>query len=413
MSSPWTVRTHIIPAAYPRSFRRGTRNPHNSRLKLHVNEYRPHGRAHKDGGNADNPGATVIFAHGVGSVKECYEPFFADLLTNPLTPAIHAIWAADVVNHGQSYHLNEREIGDEHHWFDGAHDIMQLINHFQSSLTLPLIGIGQSWGCVHLLLPAAWHPRIFQGIVLMEPVLEVGYHHIEELKAHGVPEQGLARNMNMGFSVALMRDQWESREAAERHMRKSKYYSQLDPRVLSQSLRYELRSMPDGSVTLATPRYQQAQLFMRADPPMKGYPAGEDYATRAEESFVARGFYRGEPAKIKEYLPGVHCKALYVWTADNSPLSTDSYRNRIVGKTGIGLGGGGGEATGQVKEVFVAAEGHALPFLEPRGTARAVAKWLAEELKPQWEIEEARQRKEPGIDPITVPHEWVQRISKL
>ncbi|KAG5295360.1 toxin biosynthesis protein [Histoplasma ohiense] len=290
---------------------------------------------------------------------------------------------------------------------------MQLINHFQSSMTLPLIGIGQSWGCVHLLLPAAWHPSIFQGIVLMEPVLEVGYHHIEELKAHGVPEQGLARNVNMGFSVALMRDRWESREAAERHMRKSKYYSHFDPRVLAQSLRYELRDMPDGSVTLATPRYQQAQLLMRADPPMKGYPAGEDYATRAEESFVARGFYRGEPAKIKGYLPGVHCKALCYMCGLRITVRLVRIRSGtgLLGRREQGLGGGGGEATGQVKEVFVAAEGHALPFLEPRGTAGAVAKWLAEELKPQWEIEEARQRKEPGIDPITVPHEWVQRIS--
>ncbi|KLJ06736.1 hypothetical protein EMPG_17768 [Blastomyces silverae] len=281
-------------------------------------------------------------------------------------------------------------------------------------MTLPLIGIGQSWGCVHLLLPAAWHPRIFQGIVLMEPVLETGYHHLEELKALGVPEHGLVRSTNMGFSVALMRDRWESREVAERHMRKSKYYSQFDPRVLAQTLRYELRDMPDGSVMLATPRYQQAQLFMRTAPPMKGYPVGEDYATRAPESFIAPGFYRGEPAKIKEYLPGIHCKTLYVWTADDkSMLSTESYRSRIVGKTGTGLGGAGGEGTGQVKEMFVAAEGHALPFLEPRGTAGVVARWLGEELKPSWEREEAQRKKEPYIDAITVPREWVERISKL
>ncbi|OAX84001.1 hypothetical protein ACJ72_01636 [Emergomyces africanus] len=412
MSSPWTIRSHVIPASYPRLFRRGTRNPHKSRLKLHVNEYRPHRRAGLDE-NPDSPGATIIFAHGMGSTKESYEPFFADLLANPLTPPISAIWAADVANHGQSYRLNEQEIGDEQHWFDGAHDIMQLINYFQSSMTLPLIGIGQSWGCVHLLLPAAWNPRIFQGIVLMEPVLETGYNHLEELKALGVPEKGLAKNFNMGFSVALMKDRWDSREAAERHIRKSRYYSQFDPRVLAQTLRYDLRDMPDGRVTLATPRYQQAQLFMRADPPMKGYPVGEDYATRAEEGFVAPGFYRGEPAKVKEYLPGIHCKALYVWTADNSLLSTESYRNRIVGKTGTGLGGAGGTATGQVKEVFVEAAGHALPFLEPRGTAEAVAKWLGEELGPWWAGEEEKRGEEPIIDAVTVQPEWIKRISKL
>lgn len=150
---------------------------------------------------------------------------------------------------------------------------------------------------------------------------------------------------------------------------------------------------------------------MRADLPMKAYPTGEDYATRAAESFVAHGFYRREPARLKEFLPGVHCKALYVWTADNSMLSTESYQNCIVGKTGTVLGGAGEKGTGQVK-VFVEAEaeGHALSFLEPRGTAGAVAKWLGEELRPWWEGEEAKRRKEPAIDLTTVPLEWIERF---
>ncbi|KAL2361212.1 hypothetical protein RJZ56_005903 [Blastomyces dermatitidis] len=300
----------------------------------------------------------------MGSTKESYEPFFADVLSNPLTPPIHAIWAPDIANHGQSFQVNEDEIGDEHHWFDRAHDIM-------TKLGLRAPPASRSLAPAHFPRHRAHGTRAGDGISL------------EELKALGVPEQGLVRSTNIGFSVALMRDRWESREAAERHMPRSKYYSQFDPRVLAQTLRYEFRDMPDGSVKLATPRYQQAQLFMRAAPPMKGYPVREDYATRARESLIAPGFYRGEPAKIKEYLPGIHCKTLYVWTAeDKSMLSTESYRSRVVGKTGTGLGGAGGEGTGQVKEVFVAAEAHALPFLEPRGTAGVVATWLGEELKP-------------------------------
>ncbi|OJD24363.1 hypothetical protein ACJ73_04277 [Blastomyces percursus] len=321
---------------------------------MHVNEYRPHRRAHKDENeNPDSPGATIIFVHGLGSTKESYEPFFADLLSNPLTPPIHAIWAPDLANHGQSFRLNEDEIGDERHLFDGAHDIMQLINHFHTSMTLPLIGIGQSWGCVNLLLPAAWHPRIFQGIALMEPVLETGYHHAEELKTLGVPEQGLVRSTNLGFAVALMSDRWESREAAERHMRKSKYYSQFDPRALAQTLRYGLRDMPDGSVTLATPRYQQAQLFMRAAPPMKGYPAGKT---------MRRG-----PRRIISHRASI-----------GSPIGAEllARQARVLGD-----GWSSGKVTGR----------------------RAQGSWEREE----------QMREEPAIDAITVPPEWVERISKL
>ncbi|PGH11854.1 hypothetical protein AJ79_04651 [Helicocarpus griseus UAMH5409] len=413
MSFPWTVHSHIIPASYPRSFRRGVRDLQISRLKLHVNEYRPHPSCSNKTRSPASPGATIIFAHGVGSTKESYEPFLADLLIHPSTPTINAIWAADAANHGQSYRLNESELGDEPHWFDGAHDIMQLINHFQSSITQPLIGIGQSWGCVHLLLPAAWHPRIFQGLVLMEPVLETGYYHFEEAKARGVPERRLARNGNVGFSVALMRDSWPSREEAERHTRKLKYYAQFDPRVLERTLRYELRDLPDGSVTLATPRYQQAQLFMRADPPMKGYPVSEDHATKDRESVVAQGFYRGEPARIKEYLPGVHCKALYVWSADESFISTESYRRRVIGLTGTGRGGGGGMAAGQVREVFVEADGHSLPFTAPGNTAGAIAGWFGEEMGARWEAEDEKWKGEATIDPMTVPREWTDRVLKL
>ncbi|KKZ60032.1 hypothetical protein EMCG_05214 [[Emmonsia] crescens] len=65
--------------------------------------------------------------------------------------------------------------------------------------------------------------------------------------------------ISLKLKMWLLRElTWESCEAADRHMHKSKCYSQFDPRVLVQTLRYELRDMPDSSVMLATPNYQQA-----------------------------------------------------------------------------------------------------------------------------------------------------------
>ncbi|KAK2805147.1 hypothetical protein FQN51_000670 [Onygenales sp. PD_10] len=403
---PWTVHTHIIPAAYPRAFRRGVRDPQTSRLKLHVNQYIPHSAPPSA---SSRPGATIIFAHGLGTPKETYEPFFADLLNHPSTPPIAAIWAADSTNHAASYTLNESDIGDEPSWLDGAHDTIQLINHFQSRMTVPLIGIGQSWGCVRIALPASWNPRIFQAIILLEPVIETGYYHLQELKEPGYTGQ----TRHIAFAVSGMRDSWPDRASAHKAISKLGYYAGADPRVLERAYRHELRDLPDGTVTLSTPKYQQAQLFIRAGPAMAGYPEGYDWATRTAESYASEGFYRGEPAKVKEYLRAVHCPVLYVWSTDESFVSNPKYRARVVGVTGTGVGGGGGKEKGQVHEVFVKAGGHALPFIEPGETARVVAGWLGGEMGPRWEREEEERRDEAPIDPVTVPREWMARIARI
>lgn len=304
--SPWTVQEHIIPASHPRGFRRAVRDPQTSRLKLHVKEYRPLSSPPSESA------VTIIFAHGIGSTKESYEPFFADLLANPATPPIRAIWAADAANHGQSYLLNAAEIGDEHHSFDGAHDIMQMVNYFQSEMRPPLIGMGQSWGIGHILMPAAWHPRFFQGIVLIEvpggasprPPTRSGGSKQEKRRASGIDASSF---------VAKIRDKWPSREAARKHLLKSTYYANFEKRVFEQTVRYELRDVKDGhgEVTLVTPKYQQAIAFSRPDPPYQGYPEGEDYRTRKVVSVKRAGFYRAEPAKMIEAMPTVHCKTLF------------------------------------------------------------------------------------------------------
>ena len=181
----WKVNEHIVPASHPRGYLRGVRDPQTTRLRLHVKQYIPY----RSKALPDNELAiTLVVQHGQppGDNKEAYEPFMWDLLYQPNLPPIRAIWALDIASAGQSFLLNRKEIGDEPHWFDAARDIMQVVNHFQAEMKPPLVGFGQSWGAAVLPMVATWSPRLFQGLLLSEPIVESGYYRI-------LPHAGLQR----------------------------------------------------------------------------------------------------------------------------------------------------------------------------------------------------------------------------
>lgn len=232
---PWTFKEYIIPASYPRCFRRGVRDAQTSLLRLHVKQYIPivSEQMSQPEWNFPKTAITIIFHHGTGCSKESYEPFFADLLAHPSCPPIRSIWSLDAANHGKSYLLNASEIGDEPHWFDIAHDVKHLINTFQADMPSPLVGMGFSWGCNSILLNASWHSRIFQALICMEPVVEGGWWH-------GTYDKGIHAVMGL----VGKRDKWPSLEAARNAFAKSRYYGRFDPRVLEKVLQYDLIENP-------------------------------------------------------------------------------------------------------------------------------------------------------------------------
>ena len=112
-SSFWSVKEHIIQASHTRSFSRGIQDEMVGGLRLAVKRYVPLSNREPQLGDI-----SIIFAHGVGSPKECYEPFFDDLLQSGLR--IRAIWAADAAHSNASYVLNEGIIGDEPSFCDAT-----------------------------------------------------------------------------------------------------------------------------------------------------------------------------------------------------------------------------------------------------------------------------------------------------
>ncbi|KAL8798708.1 MAG: hypothetical protein Q9200_007715, partial [Gallowayella weberi] len=208
----WTVTEHVIPACHIRGFARGVKDEKTAHLRLAVKQYVP-----KSPREIRPNAMTIIMAHGVGSSKESYEPFFDELLHHDLD--IRAVWAMDVAHHGASYILNEEAIGDEPHWYDSSRDLFQMINHFQEHMPPPIIGIGQSWGAVTISTLAVWHPRLFSAIISMEPMFGLAY------QANVKDEDNVNMQIKRKTSLFVHRkDTWPSREAARKHLLANPYY---------------------------------------------------------------------------------------------------------------------------------------------------------------------------------------------
>ncbi|EED19589.1 conserved hypothetical protein [Talaromyces stipitatus ATCC 10500] len=397
---PWTLVQHTIPAFQSRAYRRAVRDPNNSRLYLHVNEYRI-----TDPGTTEPKGITIIFAHGLESTKEQYEPFFSDLLKTVRSgTSIKAIFAADIYNHGQSFLLNKDEIGDEAEWLDPGRDIVQMINHFRSQkdesrayMAPPLVGMGQSFGAVHVLAPAAWHPRLFHALVCIEPVVENGSWHDDG--------QGTRASTQFRYRLHEMQTSWRNIREARDYFAKSPYYGAFEPRVFEKTIKYELwRPDPMSErVTLVTPILQRLVWYMKPDPPYEGIAPTEDYATRSEKSILPGGFYRSECDRIKDLMLGIHCKTFYLWSRNGDWISDAGYRKRLLDCTGTGRG--------QVTHAFVEKGSHALNFENPYGTAVQVAKYL-DSIWTDWLDEEVKRLQEPVPNAVELPKELVERLDR-
>ena len=399
----WNVRAHVIPASHIRGFSRGIRDESTGHLRLAVKQYVPLNRDPKPGD------FTLIMAHGVGSSKESYEHFFDELLHSGLP--IRGVWAADIAHHGASYILNENAIGDEPHWFDSSRDLLQMVNYFQAEMPPPIVGMGQSWGCVTISMMSISHPRLFTGIVSLEPVFVTGYKYKKRKDdKYERPDKHHAATL-----MAKRNDKWSSREEARKYFAANPYYAAFDPRVFERVIEYDLRDIPlqDGPtkiVTLTTPKSMEVYSMMRPDPPFPGYPEAPDYAKRGNETTIIAGFYRDEVRQAFECLANVNPPVLYVW-GTLSNLHDSDYAETVVKQTGTGHMGGGGVTKGQVKEAFVQGAHHPLPLEKPKEAANVVAEWLLTVLN-DWSAENEKRKLQPGFSSELNPL-WLSRILKL
>lgn len=402
----WDIREHVIPASHLRGFSRGVRNEQTGHLRLAVKQYVPRNAPESKAGNA-----TLIMAHGIGSSKESYEPFYDELLNRNLP--IRAVWAMDVAHHGASYLLNEDSIGDDPHWLDSSRDMMQMVNHFQELMPPPLIALGQSWGAVTIVGLSLMHPRLFTGMVFLEPTFATNPHIRTKDRANRMPDR-----FHRGAAMAKRQDIWPSLAAARERLRANPYYGSFDASVFERVMKHDFRPASAercaevgsvDAVTLVTPKAMEVATMMRPDPPLDGYPEESDLRNRPDDidTTIVQGFYRGEVVKMYEDLPCILPSTLLVWASKS--LAGTGYAQDITNRIGIGYGGNGGVAAGRVKSVDIPNVGHPLPLEKPGVVAKVVSEWLQNELVT-WNV--SQQNPQPPFS-AALHAEIIARIAKL
>jgi pimeloyl-ACP methyl ester carboxylesterase len=367
LTSAWTIEEHEILASHPRGYRRGVRDTQTSRLRLHVKQYIPSAARVL----APNDYAiTLIVQHGQppGDNKEVYEPFLQDLLCQEGLPPVRAIWAMDAVSSGQSFMRNRNDIGDQHHWYDASRDVVQMVNHFQAEMRPPLIAFGQSWGAGVLTVAAASSPRLFQGVILTEPVFESGYFH--NLPKPDESDSISGAGAAIAYSLARRKRHFADRAALEDSFRRTSIWKAYDPRVIELIKKHDYRDLEDGRVELIAPPSQTATYFLNPSPPLPGYPENEDYANRTTEANFPPGFYNAQSVVGKRALGDLTCPMLFIWEKNGTFISDKAYRQRLIEAAERSV-----SKPGRIQQIDIDG-GHQLALQKPGETAVAVSTWL-------------------------------------
>ncbi|KAL9071249.1 MAG: hypothetical protein Q9157_005533 [Trypethelium eluteriae] len=319
----------------------------------------------------------------------------------------------DAANHGQSYMLNKEVLGDEPGWHDTARDILQMVNSFQDEMRSPILGVAQSWGGQCLLMASEMHPRLFDGLVLIEPPVGMDF------------KSGLAIKASWMMHRA---DWWPTRETARENLLKLKYYRRFDPQVFDRVMQYDLRDVtidnpppselgvdPTSStgVTLTTPKAQEAYTVVMDHLDLPGHvsvpPAKANSVVK-----VIPGFYRPEFLSVQRLLPTVFPPVLYIWGELSDllrPPGGAAYRDYLLQTTGASDAGSGGIARGKVAEAWVKGSTHTIPFEKPEGLAKALIPWL-EQRHNAWLEEQVRNEKQVFYTAKIKPN-WLSKVNKL
>lgn len=194
---------------------------------------------------------------------------------------------------------------------------------------------------------------------------------------------------------SLRRENWPSREKAEQGIKKSPMFKSFDPRILPAYLAHGLKERGDGSVTLATPKAQEAWSFLRSN----FHPIPQDTTSRdaryrerlINPEFIPfqdgglETFARGDSKQTLVSLPSLRPRAFYLF-GRHSHINTADQRKRLLALTGTGPGGNGGVPDGGTEMKVIDKTTHFLCFETPKTIAIEIGEWLAKEVI-RWQAE--------------------------
>lgn len=263
------------------------------------------------------------------------------------------------------------------------------------------------------------HPRLLQSLVLIEPMIQ---------------------KQNPGIEYAVLsskrRDTWPSRTAAAESFRRRRHYQAWDARVLDLWIQHGLRDVPSSTeegaseqretpVTLATSIPQEVFLYER--PTYNGQPGVPveddkhnyaDFDPSIPKDYPDHPFYRAETAFLYDQLPAIRPKTSYIFGERSDAGRTrnfepsDGWASKVK-RTGMGVGGGGGIATGQVERTVMAEASHLLPFEKVEETAKLISGFILPDLE-QWRMRDQAFRKKwvarPQDEKSSLDEKWMHAV---
>ncbi|RII08152.1 hypothetical protein CUC08_Gglean007561 [Alternaria sp. MG1] len=420
-SKHFRIKEHKVEASHIRGWPRSTATKQEEVLHLAVKQYTPLSNTSPKPGDI-----TIIAAHANGFPKELYEPLWDELLKKSQQHGfgIRGIWIADVVHQGWSSVLNEDKLGNDPAWLDHSRDLLHMVNLFRDEMPRPIIGVGHSMGGCQLANLALLHPRLFETLILVDPVIQ--------------GQVSLNGNIGPAAASSRRRELWPSREEAAKSFSKSKFYQAWDPRVLDLWVQYGLRDVPTKlfpdakkpEVTLTTTKHQEVMTFLRpnlAARPGDKEPSSAEFTltnpklnrrTHADMTPTANlqsPFYRGESTIVFNQLPSIRPSVFYIF-GELSFLTDDKAIEDKMRLTGSGVNGSGGRAEGRVANVMVKGAGHLIPMEKVEESADHISKWVSQEMKRYWDWERLTEEEwegKQGVERTVLPERFVQELDRL
>lgn len=274
-----------------------------------------------------------------------------------------------------------------------------MVNTFRTQMPRPLIGIGHSMGGCQVAYLSLIHPRLFETLILIDPVI--------------LGRMDISHNIGPAAASARRRERWPSRADALKFFQQSKFYKAWDRRVLDLWIQYGLRDVPTKlfpdakapEVTLTTSKHQEVMTFLR--PNFTRLP-GETEVSSADcttsnptlnrrthpdftpDTDVQSPFYRGEATIVFNQLSALRPSVFYIFGSASFLTDEKSIEEKLA-VTGSGVSGSGGRAEGRVDSVILQDAGHLIPMERPEESAENIGRWIGKDMKRFWDWERKTQ----------------------
>ncbi|KAF5348071.1 hypothetical protein D9758_010029 [Tetrapyrgos nigripes] len=230
-------------------------------------------------------GHTLFFAHANGFHKESWEPTLVSLLSSPQSQSqIREIWVWDAVNHGDSAILNQGKFDSLFHWRNAVLDLLSFLLYYipdPAHLTtepfpthVPRLPVKETARRLQegLLEGIIGVGHSFGGCVctlsaISHPTLFHSLILIDPAIFYPNPD-ALQHPKTLAVGALARRGVWKDRDTARQGFLKSPFFQAWDPRVLDlyveTALCDDIDVSADTVVRLKTPPIQEANTFINS-----------------------------------------------------------------------------------------------------------------------------------------------------